>query len=313
MTRTRRVAIWLLCALMLLLAGTLYLLVVLPLVDHQRSWPWGWPVALVVGFLVAELLIVHLHLGREAYAFSVMEIPLVLGLFFVRPDLLVLCRVAGALIAFVHERRPLQKTAFNCALFALEAEAAVSIWHLVLGAGDPLGPRGWLAAAAVAVVTGALSSVLVGIAITVASGRWPGSMLRLFRAGLVGDLGNACFAIVAVYILTVDWRAAWLLVVIAAVLVFAYRSFEGARQRSESLEQVNRFTALVGREVELESVVRTVLTEVREAFGVATVVIRLALPGGGSQDWVLRDGPVAVGRAALVDALAAVAAGQPLL
>ncbi|MGA8994965.1 MAG: sensor domain-containing phosphodiesterase, partial [Nocardioidaceae bacterium] len=163
------------------------------------------------------------------------------------------------------------------------------------------------------VVTGALSSVLVGIAITVASGRWPGSMLRLFRAGLVGDLGNACFAIVAVYILTVDWRAAWLLVVIAAVLVFAYRSFEGARQRSESLEQVNRFTALVGREVELESVVRTVLTEVREAFGVATVVIRLALPGGGSQDWVLRDGPVAVGRAALVDALAAVAAGQPLL
>ncbi len=80
------------------------------------------------------------------------------------------------------------------------------------------------------------------------SGR--GRVGEVFAVGQIGDLANACFALVAVFILTVDWRAGWLLGVVAGVLMFAYRSYEGARQRSESLEQVNRFTEVVGREVD---------------------------------------------------------------
>ena len=41
---------------------------------------------MTVGFFAAERWVVHLRFGREAFAFSMMELPLVLGLFFVRPD-----------------------------------------------------------------------------------------------------------------------------------------------------------------------------------------------------------------------------------
>jgi hypothetical protein len=131
-------------ALMALCAFAVHVFAVVPLVDETRHWPWMWPLVLAVGFMAAELLPVHLRLGREAYAFSMMELPLVVGLFFVRPDLLVVSRVLGSLIAFVIQRKDLQKMAFNTAMFALETSVAVSVWHFVLQDADPLGPRGWL-------------------------------------------------------------------------------------------------------------------------------------------------------------------------
>ena len=99
--------------LMALCALVVHVFAVVPLVDETRHWPWMWPLVLAVGFMAAELLPVHLRLGREAYAFSMMELPLVVGLFFVRPDLLVVSRVLGSLVAFVIQRKDLQKMAFN--------------------------------------------------------------------------------------------------------------------------------------------------------------------------------------------------------
>ncbi len=313
MTRARSAIIWAVAAQMILAAYLVEVLVVLPLVDHDRAWSWGWPIALGLGFLAAESLVVHLHLGRESYAFSVMEIPLVLGLFFVRPDVLVVSRVLGAVLAMVIARRSLQKTLFNAALFALETVCAVTVWQLIVGVGDPLGPRGWLAAGAAVLVTSILSSLLVGVAVTVVTGHWPPSLVRLFAVGQLGDLVNVCFAIVAVYIVTVEWRAAWLLVVIAGVLVFAYRSYEGARKRSESLEQVNRFTELVGREVELEALVGTVLAEVREAFDVSVAQLRLTQVGGQERDWVLDGTATAPRWATLIRRLDPDGTGESLL
>ena len=95
---------------------------------------------------------------------------------------------------------------------------------------------------------------------------------------------------------------------LGAVLLFAYRSYEGARQRSESLERVNRFTELVGREVELDAVVRTVLTEVRSSFEVGAVHLRLTHDDGTLQDWCLDGETLSVGSSALVDAVAGLAA-----
>ena len=240
------------------------------------------------GFLGAELLVVHLRLGREAYTFSLMEIPLVLGLFFVRPDLLIWCRLAGTALAFLWQRKATQKAAFNCAMFALETAGAVAIWNLVLAGHDRLSPWAWLATVLAVLFTSLLGSTMVSVVITIATGQRPRTVAEVFGLGQLGDLANASCALVAVYLLSADWRAAWLLVVFTAVLVVAYRSYEGARRRSESLEQVNRFTGLVGREVELDAVVRRVLLEVRDAFDVEAVQLRLSRPGEPVRDWVLR-------------------------
>ena len=308
MTPARVRAIWAFIVLMALCACLLYVLAVVPLVDQTEDFPWAWAVAVALGFMAAELLPVHLRLGREAYAFSMMEIPLVVGLFFVRPDLLVISRVLGSLVAFVIQRKDVQKMAFNCAMFALETCVAVVVWHLVLQDADPVGPRGWLATLVSALVISLLGSLLVSVVITIATGSRPVVFGEVVGLGQAGDVANACFALVAVYILAADWRAGWLLAVLGAVLLFAYRSYEGARQRSESLEQVNRFTELVGREVELDAVVRTVLTEVRRAFELGSVHLRLTHDDGTLQDWCLDGETLSMGSSPLVEAMAEEAA-----
>ena len=209
---------------------------------------------------------VHLRLGGNAFAFSMMEIPLVLGLFFVRPDLLVVARLVGGLAAYAWQRKALVKTAFNCALFVLETSAAVAVWNFVVGAADPVSPVGWLATGLAVIATGVISSTLVTGVILIVSGELPGSLDEVFSLGQLGDLANAALALVGVYILSADWRAVWLLGVVVVVLAVAYRSYEGARTRSESLEQVNRFTEMVGRDVEVDAVVRSVLNEVGTAL-----------------------------------------------
>ena len=85
-------------------------------------------------------------------------------------------RVVGSLVAFVIQRKDLQKMAFNTALFALETSVAVSVWHLVLQDADPLGPRGWLATLVTALLISLLGSLLVGVVITIATGRSPAGL-----------------------------------------------------------------------------------------------------------------------------------------
>ena len=261
MTRGRSRGLWVYITAIALAGMAVHVSFVVPLAD-QRPDRLAWLAAVTVGFFLAERYVVHLRLGREAFAFTMMEIPMVLGLFFVSPALLVAARLVGGAVAYLAERKAARKAAFNLALFVLETSAAVAIWHLVLGPADPLSPRGWLATGLAVVCTGVISSSLVSGAIVIVSGEMPASLQEVFSLGQLGDLANACFALVAVYLLADDWRTAWLLLVVLAVLFVAYRSYEGARSRSESLEQVNRFTEMVGRDVEVDAVARNVLTEI---------------------------------------------------
>ncbi len=313
MSSARNIAIWALVAWAAAVAGCVELLLVRPQVDPGRDWSPVWLLGVTLGFLAAELLVVHLRIGGEAFAFSLMEIPLVLGLFFVRPDLLVLCRLGGAALAFLWERRPPQKAAFNCSLFALETVGAVAIWNAVRGFSDVLGPQAWLATGLAVLFTSMVSSTLVSVAITIATGNRPQSLSEVFGLGQLGDLANACFALVAIYILYDDWRASWLLLVVTGVLVVAYRSVEAARQRTESLEQVNHFIGRVGRQVDLAAVVSDVLLHVRDAFEVRLVQLRWTFEGESSQDWVLGEDEPRTGTARLLDVLAPCATDGALL
>ena len=301
MTRARSWAIWTLVAAMAVAAAGVHWFGVLPLDHTGRSWPLAMAVLVALGFFAAEVNTVHIRMGREAYAFSLMEFPLVLGLFFVRPDLLLLCRLAGTALAFLWTRRPVQKALFNCALFALETSVAVVVWNLIADPAGRLSPLVWLATGVTVLLTSLLGSAAVTTVITIATGERPTSLSEVFGIGQVGDLANACFALVAVYILSVDWRAGWLLGVVIAVIVVAYRSSERARARSESLAQVNRFTEVVGREQDLEAVVGTVLREVRTAFDVALVQLRFVDSDGALHDWVLDGEEPEARTAALAD------------
>jgi diguanylate cyclase (GGDEF)-like protein len=311
--RGRSTGLWVYIAAVALVGLTIHATAVVPLAANAMPVAVPWLVAVTIGFFLAQRYVVHLRLGGEAFAFSMMEIPLVLGLYFVRPDLLLLARLAGGLAAYAWQRKAPRKAAFNSALFVLETSAAVAVWNFVVGTADPISPVGWLATGLAVLCTGVISSTLVSGAIVIATGELPGSLDEVFSLGQLGDLANAAFALVGVYILSTDWRAVWLLAVVTAVLGVAYRSYEGARTRSESLEQVNRFTEMVGRDVEVGAVVRSVLAEVAVAFEVRTVQLRLCRPFEADEDWTLTGDRLEHGTAGVIDALAVHADGGTVL
>ena len=313
MTRGREAGLWVYIATVALVGAAVHGLAVVPLAPaNDVEQPWVWMGLLALAFFVTERFVVHVRRGGEAVTFTMSEVPLVLGLIFLPPQILVVARILGGTLALVTQQRPFRKVIFNIVMFGMETSLAVVIWYAVLAGGEPLGPRGWLATTVAVLFTSTLSSVLVSGVITVATGERP-TVREILSLGQLGDLANACFALVAAYVLSTDWRASWLLLVTFAVLVVAYRSWEGARSRSESLEQVNRFTERVGRDVDVDAVVRSILTEVREAFEVEVVELRLCRVLEPDEDWVLMGAQTEQRPSSLIEHLQRYAEGGTVL
>ncbi|HEX2176877.1 MAG TPA: bifunctional diguanylate cyclase/phosphodiesterase [Nocardioidaceae bacterium] len=272
--------------------------------DVASGSPYAWFAIVTFAFLVTELCVVHVRLGRHAYTFSLSEVPLVVGIFFLTPGLLVVAWMLGTLLANARRRLQPRKVAFNLALVALETPVAVTVWHSVLGDADPYGPWGWLSTIMVALVVSVLSSALVSVAIAVDTRELPSKLSDVFSLGQVADVVNAVFALVVVYVVSVDWRASWIVAVVMAVLVLAHRVSERLQMRTERLEQVNRFTGQVGRQLDTEAVVLAVLEHVYEAVEAQTLEIRVVDDDAGYRCWLLstrQPAAVAVERATLLD------------
>ena len=313
MTRGRETGLWVYIGAVILAGLGVHVLAVLPWAQPVTSLTgWAWVGLAVVTFYFAERYTVHLRMGREAVTFTMSEVPVVLALFFVPPQYVVVARLLGGGVALVVQGRPPRKLAFNLGLFAFETSLAVAIWHAILRGADPFGPLGWLATLVAVLVTSTISSALVSGAITIAVGVRP-TLREIVSLGQLGDLANACLALVAAYVLAADWRAGWLLLVVFGVLLVAYRSWEGARSRTDSLEQVNRFTERVGRDVDIEAVVRSVLTEVRAAFEVDVVELRLCRVLEPDEDWVLSGDRIEQRPSTMIDRLQRYADGGTVL
>src|SRR4029077_19315770 len=120
-------------------ALTAYVTIVQPLqaVGAPFQVPW-WLFA--ISYALAEVLVVHLQFRRDTHSFSLSEIPLVVGLFFLQPDELLLALVVGSGVALaVHRRQSLVKLVFNLANLACVTSVAVLAFRLIVGAHDPLG------------------------------------------------------------------------------------------------------------------------------------------------------------------------------
>ena len=261
---------------------------------------------LVVGFAVAELAVVYLPIGRNAYSLTLNEIPLVVGLFLVPPTHFVAARLLGAAIPLAwRNRRSARKLAFNLAQYALEAGTVVTVYHVVLAGAPPLGPQGWLAVGTAVVASDLLGTVLLTLVIAAHTGSRPELNRDVVSLGPVAPLVNASFALVLVYVLTVDWRASWTVGVVVAVLVFAQRSQHGLRRRTESLEQLGQFTGQMGAHLDVEAAVNAALGWVCHALKAELVELTLAPEfAGRGRRWVARyDGQVVEsdGRAAATE------------
>jgi diguanylate cyclase (GGDEF)-like protein len=268
---------WLLTAVMVLAGAQIaqlqpqgFLADELPL--HLTWWQ------LALGFGAAEILVVHYQFRRQRFAFTLMELPLVLGLFFSTwPQLLAARLLGGGVVLGFVRRQPVRKLAFNLAAFVLEIAVAVAVFRFLA---DGLDER------SVAVSGAAFVAVLAGTAVStlcVALLAVVGDVVidrrdlrRVLVASAVVTATNLCLGLGAVAVSWSSTGAAWSLIAVAVVLFFGYRSYASLQQKHENLVLLYEFTRRTGRALQVDAAMRELLGQVRGVLrcDTAAIVVR---------------------------------------
>jgi diguanylate cyclase (GGDEF)-like protein len=232
-------------------------------IEFNPLWPF-----VTAMFYFSEAYVVHIQFRRDAHSFSLNEIPLVLGLFFLNPIGLVLAQGLGALLALTLIRRQSPtKLVFNLAHFLLETCVAIAVFHWLVGALGDSGPLGWVATYTATSVTTLLGVLAVFTAISLSEGKAQFDNLRqMLPLGLVVTCTNSSLALIGVTVLVANPESVWLLLVPTATLFIAYRAYTAERERHESLEFLYDSTRILNQSKQMESAVLSLLEKTRSTF-----------------------------------------------
>ena len=237
-----------------------------PLVTSVELTWW----ILALGFLTAEIFVVHFHFRAETHTFSLSEFVIVLGLFFASPWQLIIGELVGALLSLaLHRRQPIAKLAFNLAQFFLTTTVAITIFRMFADmTDDPVGPQSWAAAFAALVIADLLSGGIVSAVICAIDRERPGfgSMFDVFRLGTLATMATISFGLVAVVLFDQRPEAIVLFFTPIALLLVAFRAFASERQRSERVDSLYQSMQQLHGVAELQAAAVSLLDEARWLF-----------------------------------------------
>jgi diguanylate cyclase (GGDEF)-like protein len=242
------------------------------------SVPW-WVMAILFG--LAEVVVLHIQIRREAQTVSVNEVPLLIGLFFASPAALLIGRAVGPFLVFVlHRRQAPIKVVYNTVLVVASGSVALAVWAVV-GGDSGLGPRWWLAGYAAAAAAGAFDAAVTTVVISFYEGllRVRQLLVETAQAALF-SIATATVGLVVATALGLDLRSAWLVAGSAALLLIGYRAYASLRERHESLERLYRFSHVVSGAHDVDAILRSVLAQAGELLRADRAeFLVLAFPG----------------------------------
>lgn len=243
--------------------------------------PW-W--ILMMGFFVAESLVIHLHFRSESGTFSLLEIPLVFGLVFTEPGLGVVAMVFGSLAGLVLVRRqPLLKLLFNVANLSVHFTLAFALLPVFLSGRDPLSPVGWLAVLGVTSLAAVTNFSMIVLVIAITERRFnprQGATAVLFA--LLVAAANTVQGLIAALVMVSEPWAVLLLACSAGVLFVAYRAYVTERQQRERVEFLYASTRALREGGQSGSAVADFLAEAASMFRARSVMLYLfAAPDSG--------------------------------
>ncbi|MFY1635866.1 putative bifunctional diguanylate cyclase/phosphodiesterase [Solwaraspora sp. WMMB335] len=239
--------------------------------DPIGDW---WSGVLFFGlFLAANTARLIFEVRRQAFSLSIGEIPFLLGLFFLPPLTLIICRVLAATVAQLSRMqsaaqlgRPLTpvKLWFNIANIAAGTSVASAI---VANAGvlDAVEPRTWLTLVAAMVANLLITLVSVLMAITLAQGRLsPTELTTTTVPGVLVALINITFGLVVLILLA---QSRWTLILLAAlvtVFVLAYRAYAQSLRQHRTLSEIYTLTRAIADTPHDGTITDVLLKRVRE-------------------------------------------------
>jgi diguanylate cyclase (GGDEF)-like protein len=238
---------------------------------------------IVVVFVIADRVPVELPFRGTTHALLLNEVPLLFGLAFLAPNILVLASICASVTAFaVLRRQDPVKVAYNVASLAFATALAATVYRELLGTRSPVSLLGW-AAAAVAAMTSEASTTLTLRGITTLSGQRAKQRTGIILLAITAMLTAAglCLAIAFV---DAAWVNPWTtlpLVVVAGLIIVAFKGYARLRLRFLSLQHLYDFSRKIGTaNLEPSSMSVDILKEVCTVLRARRAELILAEPSG---------------------------------
>ena len=241
-------------------------------------------IVVCVLWAITDWVPVSLHYRGNTFLWVLEDVPRVIGLVFLSPNLLVLSTVCGVAFVFlVIRRQAMLKLTFNVASTALATAVAAVVFRELLGTHSPVSLVGWAAAAA------ALISAQI-----VATARIAGRHAAC-RTDSKEAVGNPCcwpptrcsMAVsmcLALAFLDAAWLDPWTtlpLVLVVALVIVTYRAYTRLSLRFSSLQHLYDFSRTMGTaSLEPSSMSVDVLKEVCTVMRARRAELILAEPSG---------------------------------
>ena len=226
--------------------------------------PW-W--LLAAGFLVTEVAVVHVDVRRETHSISMMELPLVIGLFLASPVAVVVARLVGTGAAVVLLRRQSTlKAAFNLALYGCETVVAIVVFRGLLPSAASIGPSVWLVTFIAMMAANVASVLCVMLVMALHGANLSGRVGGILGGALLPPIANTSLALGAVTLLSTEARSAWLLGAIAVVLAGVYHGYAALKRRYSNLERLYSFTKRL-QDIDAETAIPMMLEATRDLMG----------------------------------------------
>jgi diguanylate cyclase (GGDEF)-like protein len=239
---------------------------------HVQWW------MIAAAFAATEVFAIHIDVRRNTYSISLMEIPLVIGLFLASPLAVVVGRIVGAGAALsVHRRQRPLKLLFNLALFAFETVMAIVVFRALAGTPQSVGASTWGAALVAVLTANAISFLGVLTVIRIHQGPltdWP----RMLGGAFVPPIANTCLALGAAALLWGQSDGVWLLGAIVAVQFAVYRAYSALSQRYANLLRLYEFTGAVQHAPAGAQAAVVVLDAARNLLRAATAGLVVLMP-----------------------------------
>jgi diguanylate cyclase (GGDEF)-like protein len=255
--------------------------------------PW-WLVALL--FALADIKVIEVHFRRESHAFSLTEVPAVIGLFFLSPSSYVLATMVGAFAALVvSSRQALVKLGFNLANYLLLSVVMLWVFRTIQHTAGAPGILDYAAAFAATLAAAVIGAVNIAAAITLSGGAPQFKKLPdMLQFGALVAVANTSIALLAVTILWFSPGAIWLLVIPIVTLFLAYGAWVSEREKHERLELIYQSSRILQHSPELDTALVALLDHARSMF--RAELAEIVLESGGEDQRAVRttsiqDGP----------------------
>ena len=260
MSKNRSGLIWGIAGGMAAVAAGLFLAFVQKLATPSHHLPF---LSVAAMFAIAEIAVVSLDVGSQSHTYSLVEVPLVLGLVTLQPKLLVAAWLLGGAftLGIVRRQSPI-KFAYNVAGFALQSVISVLTFHAFSNGRNLLAGATFAGIFAATLVSSAISLQSVFVAVALTEGPQPrDERLRQMLFGVVSTAVTASTMLLGVVLQQTDPNALWLLAMPIVGVYLAQRAFTNHVREHRRLTLLRHSTELVsglGTEESVGSLLRQI-------------------------------------------------------